>query len=605
MLTIEGGQTTIGTKPDEIKALTERTESLLRVTVLETPQHKQRVETFHLMVSEVTNEQYMAFVKAAGYAPPEHWGKEAIDEALRAYLEEVGKQREEARKAGRPFENQTFDRQDWWKKNWQGKPFRIPPGNESLPVVYVSYRDAMAYCAWAGLRLPTEFEYQRAVRQNTDRRYPWGDEWDPSMAAGVSGKAPSPVGSYPGGAVGGVFDLSGNVWEWTASAVEAYPGYKDLRFEVGPPNRKQKLDGIATFNANQRVVVGGCYQTSEITCRATTRRPADPWQTADSMGFRCASTPAPGVDAANTVLTNVYPRADWPEHSKFDATKCAGMDRWKSSAGSAKVAGQAGKPAAAMPGYAVVEAHDYVVLAPAVDIETITVKGLGEIDRTTKIAHLGVYSSSIDAVDPKLPKGTYLVSYRAAGRLVEAASPAPGEEAGKAEGEKKPADGGKQSRSAARFDAFVAQDTPPKPAPPAPAPPTPPAPAPTPAPAQGGAAVATPPVEPALAPAIVFPEGMDLDQPNLIFSALDGTPLTFIASPSLEMLKPAQPTMAWTQANHKYYEVGASGKPELRNMDVEVLTIQVFAWCKVSNKSVGMRVPIKFEKGALDGDWRK
>ncbi len=597
---IEGGNTTIGTKVDEIKAMTETTESLLGVTVLETPQHKMRVDGFNLMVTEVTNEQYAAFVTATGHRPPEHWGDETIGAAQKVFLEEVGKQREEARKAGKPFENKTFSRQDWWQKNWQGKPWKIPTGQETMPVVFVDYSDALAYCAWSGLRLPTEFEYQRAARGNTDHKYPWGDSWDAANAASIQLKQPKPVGAYPKGARDGVFDLSGNVWEWTASPVVAYPGYKDLRFEIGPPNKKRNLDGIGRFNPNQRVVVGGCFQVSEIACRTSTRRPTERSQTVDALGFRCAASPQAGLDKAELILSTEFPRPDWPANAKYDASKTAGMGRWKFSAGTAKSVASEGQPPSPIPGYAVIEGHDHVLFAPASDLETITIKGLGEIDRSTKIAHLGVYSSSIDTLEPKLKKGTYMVSYRAAGRLVEASSAVPPEAPAKAAGE-----GEKPKGTAHSLRAWG--DGLPGVQAPGEAPVVPGGEAKAPQQPQAPVAPAVPaaPAAPEAAPVHAFPEGMDLEVPNLIFSSLDGAPVAFIANPELEIVKPTQPSLSWAVATHKFYETGATGKPELRTLEVELMTMQVYAWCKVSNKSVGMRIPFKFTKGSLDGTWHK
>jgi serine/threonine-protein kinase len=150
----------------------------------ETPAHPVTVQPFHMDRTEVSNTEYGEFVKETNHAPPGHW---------------VGT--------------------------------RAPFGQELWPVVNVSFEDANAFAEWRSkrdkvtYRLPTEEEWEYAAR-NGERSdlYPWGPEWKDDVAV-LRDAAPAPVGSRPDGKNRwGVFDLIGNVWEWTSSRASVYPG---------------------------------------------------------------------------------------------------------------------------------------------------------------------------------------------------------------------------------------------------------------------------------------------------------------------------------------------------------------------------------------------
>lgn len=107
--------------------------------------------------------------------------------------------------------------------------------DDCLPVVGVTWGDAMAYARWAGCRLPTEAEWEKAVRGTDGREFVWGNAWPPPRGAGnfwekgIKGYndgfiGPAPVGSFPGGASPyGCLDMAGDVWEWTSSLWKPYP----------------------------------------------------------------------------------------------------------------------------------------------------------------------------------------------------------------------------------------------------------------------------------------------------------------------------------------------------------------------------------------------
>jgi formylglycine-generating enzyme required for sulfatase activity len=435
---VPGGRTAIGTAAADIEQMVERdpdAREYAGALSAETPQRLLQVADFWLMATEVTNEQYAAFVKAAGVRPPETWGQRRIDAACRLYLSALERERGEARAQLKADPaSSPFDRGAWWRLHWNDSSedlpaFEIPGGEERLPVVFVDWNDARSYARWAGLRLPSEVEYQRAVRGDEARTYPWGNEWEDGKYAETSRKelrsGASPVGSYPLGASRqGAFDLAGNVWEWTSSPYLPFPGYQRRVFAVGYGTERHPVNAIADFDAGQRIVVGGSFQNGRLMARATTRRAADRTQATDALGFRCAASTHAGLDAADAILEseltpNVRAR-DARGMVEFapEATVC--VEGWAT----AKAA--EGSP----PGYAVIAGYQRVLFVPVRVIPANDPGGLERLGAAEGLVALGFLSTSLASLAPDLPPGTYQVFWRPkGGRSAASAGGAGSEEA--------------------------------------------------------------------------------------------------------------------------------------------------------------------------------
>ncbi|MDY7041898.1 MAG: formylglycine-generating enzyme family protein [Chloroflexota bacterium] len=200
----------------------------------EAPQQEVDLPAFEIDLFEVTNAQFAAFVEATGHQT-------------------------DAEKGG--------------ETGWRGF---YTEDKDNHPVVKVSWNDAVAYCQWVGKRLPTEAEWEKAARGTDGRIYPWGDEWDParvnSYQSGYRGT--TSVGSFADGASPyGVFDMAGNVWEWTSDWYLPYPGsnYQD-----------------PYFGEENKVTRGGAWFEEPPQVRASNRNCTCDIAANDDLGFRCA-----------------------------------------------------------------------------------------------------------------------------------------------------------------------------------------------------------------------------------------------------------------------------------------------------------------------------
>ncbi|MEM7309919.1 MAG: formylglycine-generating enzyme family protein [Planctomycetota bacterium] len=427
LVKVSGRRTQVGSDTKSIQALILEHETMRDFLVGETPQHSVQVDDFWLMVTEVTNEQYAAYVAATGARPPHTWGKDALEVARKQYFEDENERRQAAKAEGKQYlRGEPFDEFVWWEKNWEGKSWEVPRDIADHPINFVSFEDAVGYASWAGLRLMTEFEFQCAARGGTKNVFPWGDNWDKLNAASLqSGRDGTwSVGSFEGGAIDGIYDLVGNVWEWTSSPFVRYPGYKPMKVTIGKGKQKRSVEAMAGFDANSRVSVGGCYSTDPLALRIATRRNTARSQRTSALGFRCALSVKPGRDIAQTVWQEMIPGDILPEDLTYLHEQPTVLHRWTAHAGGDNdtaeqgiAAAGAAAPLPAQPtGYQVISGYDAVVFVPSAEVDAINEKGLKET-AMAKIQHIGILYTTVPVMEPALAPGAYMVAFRGAGEL--------------------------------------------------------------------------------------------------------------------------------------------------------------------------------------------
>lgn len=390
---LAGGPTLVGAKPAQVQALIDaEPEAALKVLSLarSTPQLKVDVAPFHLAVTETTGEQYAAFLKATGHRPPVAWGAAAVEEARVAYL-------------GEGPQDEPFDGAAWWDAHWQECDWELPEGAALLPVHGVSYQDAIAYCLFAGLRLPSEAEFECAVQGPDGSTYPWGNQWVAGNAATEEGsfRGEQPVGSFPG-TQDGVHDLVGNLWEWTSTRLDAYPGFESHRYVLPARGGREarEVEARPDFDRDCHVVKGGSYASHRIGARSFVRRPLEPWQRTEVVGFRGAASASPGRD--HLALRLQSDLAAWAH--RFDVTASLGFDRWETAAARAN----------APSGYAVITGYEYFAVAPRMPLDEKSEVGFRRASMKSPV-EVALLSSSRDFAG--LPAGTYRVLFRAKGTV--------------------------------------------------------------------------------------------------------------------------------------------------------------------------------------------
>ncbi|MET7644030.1 ergothioneine biosynthesis protein EgtB [Streptomyces sp. NPDC005426] len=234
----------------------------------ERPAHRREVPGFFIDTAPVTCGAYQAFIEDGGYTERRWWAGEGW-----AMVREHG--------LTAPL---------FWRREagqWLRRRFGVTePVPADEPVLHVSWYEADAYARWAGRRLPTEAEWEKAARHDPgsgrSRRFPWGDE-DPTPERANLGQRhlrPAPAGAYAAGrSPSGAGQLIGDVWEWTSSDFLPYPGFAPF------PYREYSE---VFFGPEHKVLRGGSFAVDAVACRGTFRNWDLPLRRQIFSGFRTA-----------------------------------------------------------------------------------------------------------------------------------------------------------------------------------------------------------------------------------------------------------------------------------------------------------------------------
>jgi formylglycine-generating enzyme required for sulfatase activity len=243
MVYVPAGPFRMGTSAEQESSLVVKFSIQPGVLQSEIPQQTLSLPGFYIDQTPVTNAEYKKFIESQ----PEQ-AVPFLDNALAASF------------------------------NWDKVTRTYPAGRDQYPVTLVTWHDAVAYCKWAGQRLPTEAEWEKSARGGDGRIWPWGNDWDSEKANTAEQRRgdATPVGQFPSGAsVYGALDMVGNVWQWTSSLDKPYPYH--------PGDGREDASAQGT-----RITRGGAWLFGAAFTRTATRSRFDPSGMSLSIGFRCA-----------------------------------------------------------------------------------------------------------------------------------------------------------------------------------------------------------------------------------------------------------------------------------------------------------------------------
>ena len=370
------------------------------------------VDPFYMSRYAITNEQYIRFVKATGARFPFHWwkrGATANFEAHRKKIYEAFPNLDSGDRVNAPI----YYWEDFWKS--EKLEYGIPKGEEKFPVVFVSWRDALQYAAWAGMRMPTEIEWTYAANGGERKAFVFGDAWNEEVLASLKMenfrdtrlKAVGAMGPLARGPFGHG-DMVGQVWEWVIPLgfkPQTSPKLFEKEYKKLRKNKKygKKLPDALNFRNEYAVAKGGSFYSFStkdfVQARINCRAPLDTKQTMEGLGFRVAKTLRPAYDMSLSRLKSSYP----PYISEAKEPNYAGQVGWER--------------------YQLEGSGDIIAKYEALSIIPINYLSFAKSPRAsdiksisqTKPLELAVVISTEDLISPALKKGTYVTYLRQAG----------------------------------------------------------------------------------------------------------------------------------------------------------------------------------------------
>ncbi|WP_271784130.1 formylglycine-generating enzyme family protein [Aquimarina algiphila] len=305
MVWITGGTFYQGAVPEDTMAMNH-----------EKPRHKVAVDGFFMDTTEITNKQFAKFVQETGYITTAE--KEIDwDEMKKQLPEGTPRPHDSIMQPGSLVFTKTNisvsnfqDYSQWWKwtinANWKHPygPGSSIQNKENYPAIHIAHEDAEAYCKWAGRRLPTEAEWEYAARGvNKNSIFFWGDDGQLKDKANTwTGEFPvtndkadgyerqAAVGSYPPNSFG-LYDMSGNVWEWTSDwyNTEYYKEVSTVKDLILNPKGATEPYNAANPYAREIIIKGGSFLCSVSYCasyRLSARMSSSHDSSTDHLGFR-------------------------------------------------------------------------------------------------------------------------------------------------------------------------------------------------------------------------------------------------------------------------------------------------------------------------------
>jgi len=432
LVEIPAGNVTLGASESATKDRIRKDPVKASIFAGELPRTSVAVEGFFISPTPVTNEMYLEFVNATGAVPPPTWA--TISKDLRQEIIHEGQAWVDGQMTNPAFKFDETAQAEWWKEHWQdeGQEWDMPGSIALEPVVFISFLDAQAYCEWIGMRLPTEMEWVRAARGDTDWDYPYGQEFSREKSSSISTKPSTlafkrlPVGTFDNASPFGIYDMIGQVHEFTDSKAKKLEGYKSFNMEVkNASGKKEKIYPDPVWDQSRIILKGGCCELEEKYMRIDSRYAYDKTAAVKLVGFRVAASKMPLMDAAYLKTRDMRSGVlGVPPASGLDYSRTLGVEQFTQfdlakieSKRADHEALQALKLKPNVPdSYAVFGPHRSMTMTPLRDpFEIHKWQSFSKIDKTAnkdgRFVPIGALCTDVSLSEYEVPPGTYTLVY--------------------------------------------------------------------------------------------------------------------------------------------------------------------------------------------------